>query len=195
MFGFGRRKKLIEIGQRLKGKSLVEVIEEFADEKFLKTASMPYNKNMVQEIKKSFVPDNCDNHDEIVEQLMKICSLKGFNLDAVQMYETSTVFAALKFKVGIELRGMSMLMTGGDEAKVQYIFDSFFGKELPYFFVLLVLFPPESNGRVEKFGINTDLRNRLIEEFFSLRLSSDKDLKNMVNAIAAVCPYFRDLPL
>jgi len=205
MFGFGRKAKPKQVGEtlngekaklkhlggQLKGASLQEVVEKFADEALLERPAVPYSQEIALAYKKDITYEEELDVDLLTSRIQKITKENNFEEGSEQVYVAFNTTNLLK-KYALDLQLATKLMSSKEEAAA-YLFDTWV-KNAPIYYVLPIIFPPQCRGRIEDFSIGRDYRFAMNDELFA-RLKSIEAFSTLVNAFAEEHPYFRQYPL
>lgn len=198
MFGFGRKAKLKKLGDELKGASLQEVVEQYADTHLIQRPNLPYDKEIALVYKKNITTDEEQNAEVLVGKLKKITAENNLPDGSENIYLAYNTFNALR-TYALDLTLATKFMSSHEEA-VEYLFETWL-KIPPIYYLIPILFPAKSGGRIEDFSIDRNVRYAMIEEFLSRAdgmsssLSAEDILKQFVNEFASEHPYFRLYPL
>ncbi|MDB0044965.1 hypothetical protein N9E94_00080 [bacterium] len=198
MFGFGRKAKLRKLSDGLKGASLQEVVEQYADASLIQRPALPYDENIALIYKENITSDEEQNTELLVKKLRKITDENHLPDGSENIYLAYSTFNNLR-TYAFDLTMATKFMSSHEEA-VKYLFETWL-KIPPVYYLIPILFPAKSGGRIEDFSIDRNVRYAMLEEFLSRAdsmsssLSAEDVLKEFVNEFASEHPYFRLYPL
>lgn len=191
MFGFGQKAKLKKIGEELKGASLAEVVEKFADSKLIERPSLAYDKEVAIIYKENITSEEEQDAELLLPKIKKITADNKLEEGSHNIYLACNTFENLRI-YALDLTLATKFMDNTDDA-VNYLFDTWL-KVPPIYYVLPILFPAKCGGRIEDFSIDRDVRFAMIDGLFG-RLNNTEGFSRLVNAFADEHPYFRQYPL
>ena len=192
MFGFGKRAKLKKIGDELKGASLQEVVERFADDQFLQPPAIKFDRDVARLFSDNITKEDLQNPEILPEKLHRITSEHCLEEGSHYIWLAQTTFDALRSYALLDLAAAAKLLESKDAA-VRYLFETWL-RPHPAYNVIPILFPPKAGGRTEDFSIDRDVRYLMIDGLFA-RLRSVDAFENIINEFAIEHPYFRNYPL
>lgn len=191
MFGFGQKARLKKMGEELKGASLREVVEKFANSKLVERPSLAYNKEVALIYKNNITSEEEQDLELLLEKIANITADNKLEEGSHNIYLAYNTFEALRI-YALDLTLATKFMDNKDEA-VDYLFCTWL-KVPPIYYVLPILFPAMCGGRIEDFSIDRDVRFAMIDSLFG-RLNNTESFNRLVNAFAEEHPYFRQYPL
>ena len=199
MFGFEKARKAKQLRfacNRVKGMSLVEVVEEYGIFTSIAEPTIPYDhevaKSMTVHMDELFRKGVLEPWDDLEEELLRYCNDNGLDGDASHMYHALSLSRNLVTVVRSELR---MEFEVEKEGYVEdYFFNSFLGEFIPHFYLVPILFPAKKGNQTQTFRISDSNRNKLIDAVFS-RLGDLDQFRDIVSEFALNHRYFRDYPV
>ena len=197
MFGFGGKAKLKKLAKELKGSSLKDVVERYADAETILPPSIGYDA-AVAVLFDNNISDN-EKHDAtiLVNRLKKIALENNLKEGSEKIYLAYSTFNSLR-SYALDLTIATRLMS--NETAIKYLFETWI-EAVPAHYVIPVLFPAKFDGMIEDFEITDDMRSAMIDEFVhvadrsSNTLTAEEVIEAMVSGFAAENPYFRLYPL
>lgn len=191
MFGFGEKSRLKRLGDELKGASLREVVERFAESNSIERPAIEYSEDIVMIYENELTDEDKQDPHLISQKVAKITKDHNFAEKTWEIYFAFMYWRGLK---GISIDfAMATIVWSEKETVVDYFFDNWL-KRTEALNLLPILFPPKCGKQIEDFRIPRDLRSALIDELFA-RLRTVDDFKKICNAYAKDHPYFRKYPL
>lgn len=191
MFGFGEKARLKRLGDELKGASLREVIERFADSNSIERPAIKYSEDIAVIYENDLTDEDKQDPHLLWHKLAKITKEHNFAEKTWDIYFAGMYWSGLK---GISIDfAMATIVWSEKETVVDYFFDNWL-KRTEALNLLPVLFPPKCGRQIEDFRISRDIRSALIDELFT-RLRSVDDFKKICSGYAKENPYFREYPL
>jgi hypothetical protein len=199
LFGFEKARKAKELQlacMRVKGMSLVEVIEEYGDPveptiRFDQEIAEGM-KTHIDELERKGMLKHTDFYD-VEEELLQYCNDNDLNKRARDMYHAWGSCHGLRICVAIELSSEFLVK---EEGYVEdYFFSYFLGSIVSEELIIPILFPALKGGNLEDFGISYSDRNKLIDKLFSSRLRDLDHFRSIINDFVMVHPYFREHPV
>ena len=191
MFGFGEKAKLKQLGEELKGASLQEVVERFANKELIEYPSIPYDKEIALIYKNNISAKERQDVGLLNSKIKKISKKHKLQEGSVAIYlayHTSHALQDYALDLTLATKGLPSI-----EEAVSYLFDTWL-ETPPDYYILPILFPAKSGRRIEDFSINRDVRYAMIDGLFA-RLQNVAAFKGVVNEFAEEHSYFRAYPL
>jgi hypothetical protein len=198
-FEKARKAKQLEFARkRVKGMSLVEIVEEYGDPALTARPAIPYDEKVAEDMK-GFIDEQMRKGTLEVaggadanEYLWHYCDELGLERDYCEMYDCLAASHNLWICVGTEL--MTEFFVKEEGYVEDYFWNGFLHQYIPEFYLVPILFPAKKDERTATFGMSDSQRNKLIDGVFS-RLSDLDHFRSIVNDFAVNHIYFRDYPL
>ena len=119
MFGFGQKAKLKKMGEELKGASLAEVVEKFADSKLIECPSLAYDKEVAIIFKDNITSEEEQDAELLVPKIKKITADNKLEEGSHNIYLAYNTFENLKM-YALDLTLATKFMDNTDEAQSNF---------------------------------------------------------------------------
>ena len=179
------------MANEIKGATLQEVVEKYAKVSALAPPSLVYDKDVALIYKNNITKDEEQNVDLLIQKIKRITADNNLVEGSHDIYLAYNTYEALRV-YALDLTLATKVMKTRDEA-VDYLFETWL-KIVPTHYVVPILFPPSSKGKVEEFAIDKEMRFAMIDGLFA-RLQSAENFRLLITDFAEENPYFREYPL
>lgn len=143
MFGLGKRAQLKKLSSELKGASLQEVVERFADVQFLKPPAIKFDNNIARIFSENISSEQQESAEMLLERLRAITLEHELEQGSHNIYLAQSTFEALRsYALDLTLATKSLRK----EQAVKYLFDTWL-KVPPEYYIIPIFFPAKMEAK------------------------------------------------